>query len=177
MIPKLRYRTAVSAAIAIIIIAGSPLSDAKKRIRVKSAAKSGSAAKDVSDERIAIVECDTVMLMPDGFSRRYSPQDIEVFGYDKPATSDKESFFVKNGTDRTLTGFTLKVEYRGKDGKQLHSRTIETECDIPAGETRRIDIKSWDVQKSYYYEKSRVSRRPAIPYSVIITPAGIRFRR
>jgi hypothetical protein len=98
-----------------------------------------------------------------------SLSDITFSGFDKPATSLKESFFVVNNTDCTLAGMKLEIEYLTTDGRQLHKRELDLKCDIPSGETRKIDVKSWDTQKSFRYYKSAESRKSAMPFKVKIT--------
>jgi hypothetical protein len=41
---------------------------------------------------------------------------------------------------------------------------------IPPHSTRRLDIPSWDKQKSYYYIKGKQPRTSATPYSITIHP-------
>lgn len=113
-----------------------------------------------------------------GESNGYSLNQIVVTGYDKPTSSETESFFVTNKTDCTLASVNLTIEYLTCDSIPMHKRPLFLHCDIPAGETRKIDVKSWDRQKSFHYEKSRESRRGSTPYIVIITPDScyLRFR-
>lgn len=106
----------------------------------------------------------------------YSLSQFIITGYDKPASSEQESFFLTNDTDRTLTRINLNIEYLTPDSVAMHRRFLPLNCDIPAGETRKIDIKSWDRQKSFHYYKSRTSRRATTPYIVRITPTAAYLR-
>lgn len=99
----------------------------------------------------------------------YTLDNIKFSGFDKPLSSNVESFFVSNTTDKTLTRINIDIEYLTTDSLQLHKRNITAQCSIPAGETRKIDIKSWDRQKSFYYVLSTKPRRQATPFIVIFT--------
>lgn len=105
----------------------------------------------------------------------YKISDIRFSGYDKKASADKETFFVTNTTDRTLRGFSLYIIYTTVSGRQLHRRYENVECVAAPGETVKIDIRSWDSQKSFYYEKSDAPRgsRRATPYTVAFEPVTV----
>ena len=93
---------------------------------------------------------------------------IRFYGFDKTVGSSTESFFIINGTDSVLTRIGICITYLDMQGRQLHSRDISLDCDIPAGETRRQDIKSWDIQKSFYFHQSVKPKRQATPFDVKI---------
>lgn len=91
-------------------------------------------------------------------------------GYDKEASSSTESFILSNPKNVTVTGFKVKIEYLDMKGRMLHSRVVEEPCYIPGGESRRLDIKSWDIQKVYYYYLGNEPRRVATPFQVKFHP-------
>lgn len=93
---------------------------------------------------------------------------IRFYGFDKTVSSAKESFFISNGIDSTLTALTVEITYFDMQRRQLHQSVYPLECQIPAGETRRVDIKSWDTQKSFYFHQSAKPRRQATPFDVTI---------
>lgn len=97
-------------------------------------------------------------------------------GFDKKLNSSSESFFITNNTDRVLTEVEVSIEYLTPDGRQLHKSFHEVKCDIPAGETRKIDIKSWDSQHSFYYVKSAPSRGTGSPFIVRFSPVACYLR-
>lgn len=99
----------------------------------------------------------------------YSLDQIQFSGFDKTISSKLETFFITNNTDCLLESVTIEIEYLTTDGRQLHKRYEQIRCSVPAGETRSIDIKSWDKQKSYYYYLSAKPRRQATPFMVKIT--------
>lgn len=105
----------------------------------------------------------------------YTISQIAFSGFDKPGSSPMESFFITNRTDRTMSGVSLYIEYLTPDGRQLHKRYVKLDCNIPAGETRKCDIKSWDTQRSFHYELSRASRRSS-PFTVRFDPVAFYLR-
>lgn len=105
----------------------------------------------------------------------YKLEQISFSGFDKPGRSTTESFFITNNTDRNMTGVTLYIEYLTPDGRQLHKRFLNLSCDIPAGETRKADIRSWDTQRSFHYDKSVAGKRTS-PFTVRFDPVSYRLR-
>lgn len=93
---------------------------------------------------------------------------IRFYGFDKTINSTNESFFISNGLKGPLTGMDVQITYYDMKGRQLHKRNVRIDTAIPAGETIRTDIKSWDSQKSFYFHKSAKPRRQATPFDVKI---------
>lgn len=106
----------------------------------------------------------------------YSLDQIEFLGFDKTLSSKIESFFISNNTDCILESVTIEIEYLTLDSRQLHKRYEQIFYTIPPGETRKIDIKSWDKQKSFYYHLSAKPRRQATPFTVRIIPLSCTLR-
>ncbi len=94
---------------------------------------------------------------------------LVLTGYDKPLGSDRESVFVMNKSEYDIDKINITIDYQDKNGRQLTSRTIDVICNIPAGETRQAYFKTWDLQHSFYYVKSRKPRTQATPYTVKCT--------
>lgn len=92
--------------------------------------------------------------------------DLTFMAYDKKAGSDKETFFVDNGSDENLSAIEIEISYFNKEGKLIHKRTVEVKQDFPHKETRKVDISSWDKQKSYHYINSVPSTKGSTPYTV-----------
>lgn len=97
-------------------------------------------------------------------------QQISFYGFDKPLSSTIETFFLQNRSENTIKKVVMEMEYFTIDSLQLHKRMVEIDCDVPPQETRKIDIKSWDKQKSYYFHQSVKPRRQATPFKVIFNP-------
>lgn len=106
----------------------------------------------------------------------YRLEQVVFTGYDKPQNSSTETFFITNGTDRTMSGVNLYIDYRMADGRQLSRRFVRLSCDIPPGETRLAEIPSWDKQKSFYFEKSRPAKHAGTPYRIIFDPVAFYLR-
>lgn len=106
----------------------------------------------------------------------YRLDQVVFTGFDKNQGNSKESFFIINNTDRILTGVSLYIDYRTLDGRQLHKRFFRLSCNIPAGETRKADIPTWDTQRSFYYHKSKPAKHPGNPFEVIFDPVAYYLR-
>lgn len=93
---------------------------------------------------------------------------IRFCGYEKTLRATKETLFIENLSDSTITALSLSIEYLDTNGRQIHHRSIKQPVEIPSRQTRRIDIKSWDTQKTYYYVKGERPRKSATPYDIKI---------
>ena len=93
--------------------------------------------------------------------------NLTFIAYDKKASSDKETFFIDNGSDVALSFLEVEISYFNLQGKAIHKRTVELNQLIPAHETRKADIPSWDRQKSFHYVNSVPSAKGnSTPYTV-----------
>lgn len=126
--------------------------------------------KAARDKSLEIFEIDfTDSLLCDTLFRR-----IVVTGYDKPATSLKESFFVTNNTGRKIVAVKFSIRYLTIDGRELDNVVREVKKSISPGQTSRIDLQAWDTQRSFHYCKSRSSqKRATMPYDVRIIPVAV----
>ncbi len=124
---------------------------------------------------IAVDVCglDSATFMKDSVLYSINLSSIKFAGYDKALTSAKESFHTINETPYDIMGMTLRIVYKDMKGRMLHSREVTIEKKIPHDETRKIDIPSWDSQKSFYYYMSNKPKRVAAPYKVTITPLSL----
>lgn len=90
-------------------------------------------------------------------------------GYDKPASSANESFFITNNSTVQVSQITVEICYMDIEGREFHRRKAIADVDLPAGSTRNVTIPSWDKQKSYhYYHSVRSPKRITNPYRVAI---------
>lgn len=89
---------------------------------------------------------------------------IVFAGYDKQASSSEESFFISNKGERQIKELRLRITYLDMEGRMLHQRDEELKIEIPAGETRKADIKSFDKQHSFYHIESNKPRNRATPF-------------
>lgn len=107
----------------------------------------------------------------------YSISQIRFYSFDKASSSDWETFFVENNTDRVLTGVSLYIMYKSMDSRQFHKRFVVLErLAIPAGETRQVSVRSFDKQHSFYYYESSAGRSGARPFKVAIDPVAVYLR-
>ncbi len=93
---------------------------------------------------------------------------IRFYGFDKTVGSSLESFFISNDLDDEIRGMDIQITYFDMQGRQLHKRTVSLKVNVPPHETLRTDIKSWDIQKSFYFFQSAKPKRQATPFSVKI---------
>lgn len=91
---------------------------------------------------------------------------LNFMGYDKKTSAAKETFFVDNGSDISLSGLDLEISYFNSAGKLIHKRKVEINEYFPAKETRKVDIPSWDSQKSFHYVNSVPGGKGSISYTV-----------
>lgn len=111
-----------------------------------------------------------VSLAPDSVGWEDAVSKINLYGFDKTVNSSKESLFAVNGLDScAIAEMTLDIVYLDMKGRQLHRMEVSLDCDIPAGETRRVDFPSWDSQKAFYYHKSAAPKKQATPFSVKVS--------
>ena len=106
----------------------------------------------------------------------YRISQVAITDYKKPAGSDKETFSVTNNTDKTLAAIGMEIEYLTPEGRQLHKRYVTADCDVPAGETRIIDMRSWDRQRSWYYVNGQKPRKQALPYEIRLEVLTLHLR-
>lgn len=97
-----------------------------------------------------------------------SDSAIIFTGYDKPIGADKESVFVINNSGQTIDKINITINYFDSLNRQLNSRTIDIIYTIPDKQTRIVAFKTWDIQHSFYYYKSRKPHTQATPYKVAI---------
>lgn len=97
-------------------------------------------------------------------------KNVSFSGYDKTVSSSKESFLITNHNAEAIEAIEVKITYLDMKGRMLHSREVRVSCYVPAGETRKADISSWDTQRTYYYHLGPAPKKVATPYKVKITP-------
>lgn len=116
-----------------------------------------------------IMRCDTSQLWKD------TEKAIRFYGFDKTAGSSVESFFIVNGLDSMISRIGLDIMYLDMKGRELHRRDCVIDCKLPPKETRRVDIKTWDIQKSFYFHQSAKPKRQSTPFDVRIELKSVEF--
>jgi hypothetical protein len=150
----------------IITIIALTLPISAKKYSYKLSAKNAETEEVAEEENEMVAGSFMVASQCEACNNGYRLDEISFSGYDKPQSSTTESFFITNHTDRVLTGVTLYIDYRDKADRQLHKQFLKLSCEIPPGETRQATLKSWDTQRSFYYEKSAASKRVGSAFEV-----------
>ncbi len=155
----------------IILLFSIPSTEARK-IKTKHSIpkQTEKSIKAESQDSIISISSDSVI-----FVDKIRPA-IRFYGFDKTVTSTMESFFIVNDLKENIKGMEIQITYFDMQGRQLHKRTISLECDIPAGETKRTDTKSWDTQKSFYFHQSVKPKRQATPFTVKLDLLSLTLR-
>lgn len=95
---------------------------------------------------------------------------VNFFGYEKLLRSTTESFFVSNNCDDTITCVEIEIDYKDINGNMLDCRHERIDVEVAPNSSRKVDIKSWDRQKVFYYYRSpKPKTAQATPYKVAIS--------
>lgn len=98
----------------------------------------------------------------------FDPSVIKISGYEKRASDYRETFFITNKSPYDISAVELQLEYFLTDGTQLHKYKKLIRTEVPAGETRKVDISGFDTQRRFYYYQSKAPRRGGTPFKVSI---------
>ena len=94
---------------------------------------------------------------------------VALRGYDKPLRSRRETFFAINNSSDRIGRISFTISYYDMNGRMLHRQSRNIAADIPPGETRQINFKSWDLQNIFYYSGSAQPKTEnASPYTIKI---------
>ena len=110
--------------------------------------------------------------VPDSLLRDIEPNAVTLKGYSKKASDSRESFFVTNNTKHRISHIRLLMRYSQMNGEMLHERTATVEVDLKPGETRLVAIKTFDVQRLFYYYAGPKPRKNATPFKVAFRLVG-----
>ena len=110
--------------------------------------------------------------VPDSLLRDIEPNAVTLKGYSKKASDSRESFFVTNNTNHRISHIRLLMRYSQMNGEMLHERTATVEVDLRPGETRLVSIKTFDVQRLFYYYAGPKPRKSATPFKVAFRLVG-----
>lgn len=104
---------------------------------------------------------------------------LKLNGFEKTLRSRQESVHATNllAAD-TIVSLEIRIDYLDLKGRQLHSRTVSVDCEIPPGQTRLLTFPSWDRQQVWHYRLSKPPRSgaQATPFDVKLTPRLIMTR-
>lgn len=110
--------------------------------------------------------------VPDSLLREIEPNAVTLKGFSKKASDSRESFFVTNNTNHRISHIRLLMRYSQMNGEMLHERTATVEVDLKPGETRLVAIKTFDVQRLFYYYAGPKPRKSATPFKVAFRLIG-----
>jgi len=97
---------------------------------------------------------------------------VSLRGFNKRASDAKESFFVTNNLSHRISAIRLLMRYTTLDGNMLHERTVTVPVTLKAGETKLVSIKTFDVQRMFYYYGGPKPRKSATPFKVAVRLEG-----
>lgn len=103
------------------------------------------------------------------------PASIKFTGYEKEANSSHESIIIVNDSPLTIKNIATDIVYTDLKGRMIHKRPVYLNIEIPSGESRKIDFKTWDIQHTYYYHLGNAPKKTATPYKVKFEPIYFDF--
>lgn len=119
---------------------------------------------------VAVMES-TDSLLPDSLLQ-VDPNAVTLKGFSKRASESKESFFVTNNTKHRMSAVRLLLRYTTMQGEMLTQRTVNVPVNLKPGETKLVSIKSFDVQRLFYYYAGPQPRKSATPFQVAFRLIG-----
>ena len=110
--------------------------------------------------------------VPDSLLHELEPNAVTLKGYSKKASDSRESFFVTNNTNHRISHVRLLMRYSQMNGEMLHERIATVEVDLKPRETRLVTVKTFDVQRLFYYYAGPKPRKSATPFKVAFRLVG-----
>jgi len=111
-------------------------------------------------------------LLPDSLDTDIDPNAVTLKGYSKRASDSKESFFITNNTSHRMSAVRLLLRYSTMNGEMLTQRQVTVPVSLKPGETKLVSIKSFDVQRLFYYYAGPQPRKSATPFRVAFRLTG-----
>jgi len=100
------------------------------------------------------------------------PGAVTLKGYSKRASDSKESFFITNNTSHRMSAVRLLLRYTTMSGEMLTQRQVNVPVSLKPGETKLVSVKSFDVQRLFYYYAGPQPRKQATPFKVAFRLTG-----
>ena len=110
-------------------------------------------------------------LMPDSLIQ-LDPNAVTLKGFSKRASDSKESFFITNNTRQRMSAVRLLLRYTTMNGEMLTQRTVTVPVDLKPGETKLVSVKSFDIQRLFYFYAGPKPRKSATPFKVAFRLTG-----
>ena len=111
-------------------------------------------------------------LLPDSLDAGIDPHAVTLKGYSKRASDSKESFFITNNTKHRMSAVRLLLRYSTMNGEMLTQRTVTVPVSLKPGETKLVSVKSFDVQRLFYFYAGPKPRKQATPFKVAFRLTG-----
>lgn len=100
------------------------------------------------------------------------PHAITMRGFSKRAGDSKESFFLTNNTRHRISHVRLLLRYSTLQGEVLHEREVDVPVSLKPGDTQLVAVRSFDVQRLFYYYGGPQPRKVATPFKVAFRLLG-----
>ena len=125
-----------------------------------------STRKNLRSTEVPVAVLDTVDgLLPDSLMT-VDPAAVTIKGFAKRASDSKESFFITNTTRHRMSAVRLLMRYTTMNGELLTQRSVTVPVSLKPGETKLVEVKSFDVQRLFYYYAGPQPRKQATPFKV-----------
>ncbi len=119
---------------------------------------------------VAVIEASDDLL-PDSLTA-VDPNAVTLKGFNKRASESKESFFITNNTSHRMSAVRLLLRYTTMNGELLTQRSVTVPVSLKPGETKLVSVKSFDVQRLFYYYAGPQPRKQATPFKVAYRLTG-----
>jgi len=131
-----------------------------------------STRKNLRSTEVPVAVLDTVDgLLPDSLMT-VDPAAVTIKGFAKRASDSKESFFITNNTKHRMSAVRLLLRYTTMSGEMLTQRTVTVPVSLKPGETKLVSVKTFDVQRLFYYYAGPKPRKQATPFKVAFRLTG-----
>ena len=110
-------------------------------------------------------------LLPDSLAG-VDPGAVTLKGFSKRASDSKESFFITNNTTHRMSAVRLLLRYTTMSGEMLTQRAVTVPVSLLPGETKLVSVKSFDVQRLFYYYAGPKPRKQATAFKVAFRRTG-----
>lgn len=110
-------------------------------------------------------------LLPDSLAQ-LDANAVTLKGFSKRASDSKESFFITNNTNHRMSAVRLLLRYTTMNGEMLTQRTVNIPVNLKPGECKLVEVKSFDVQRLFYFYAGPHPRKQATPFKVAYRLTG-----
>lgn len=111
-------------------------------------------------------------LLPDSLDMGVDPDAVTLKGFNKRASDSKESFFITNNTKHRMSAVRLLLRYSTMNGEMLTQQAVTVPVSLKPGETKLVSVKSFDIQRLFYYYAGPKPRKQATPFKVAFRLLG-----